>query len=237
MTGLQVLWDHQDPFYLFAGTDNGSLCSVDVRSSAPVFTHDAHSSALSALALSPTVSGCLVTASSDRSVKLWDVRGHDSAPRLVRRRLCKIGEIHCAAACPDEPLLFCVGGEFEMKLLDFHDDETVTEKFGVSTTDSTNETVASPCSGTDLSSDKPDAAVKKLRKARITSSDLSADDHSTVGKSTGSKSKNDADLPKVAKKSKQSMVETKPSRGTGVKKLVKSKHLKNKRVKDPEAHS
>jgi len=230
ITGVQVIWDQHDPFYLFAGTDGGSLSCIDVRSSSPVFTHEAHTSALSALALSPSVSGCLVTASSDRSVKVWDVRGH-SSPQLVRQRLCKIGEIHCVAACPDEPVLFCVGGEFEMKLLNFHKDETVTEKFGISNSDLADKTAAMPCnstsSGSDLSSDKPNSLMES-RKTKI----VSPFDPNTVSDSCKS---NGADR-KVRMKSKQSMVELKPATSE-VKKSVKSKHLKNKREKDTEPQS
>jgi len=47
-----------------AWTDGGSLCCVDVRSSTSLFTEDsAHTSALSSL--SPSVTGCLVTASTN----------------------------------------------------------------------------------------------------------------------------------------------------------------------------
>jgi len=217
---------------MFAGTDSGSVSCVDVRSSSPVFTHEAHTSALSAMALSPSVPGCLVTASNDRSVKVWDVRGHLS-PQLVRQRLCKIGEIYCAAACPDEPLLFCVGGEFEMKLLNFHNDETVTKKFGISSAEIADETVAGPLcsntSGSDVISDKPDT-VTKSRKTKITSSDPSPDNPNAVSKSSRSSGTD----RKVPKKSKQLTVEPKPG-GLKVKKSVKLKDLKNKRVKDTEA--
>ena len=225
-----MLWDHHDPFYLFAGTDSGSLCCIDVRSSTPLFTHEAHTSALSGLTLSPSVSGCLVTASNDRSVKVWDVRGHSSA-HLVRQRLCKIGEIHCASACPDEPLLFCVGGEFEMKLLNFCIDETVTEKFGVSETAQTDKTVSSTNRrGSDTSPHKPSTVVKS-HKSKNTSPDLGSPSPNTASKSDRS---NSADH-KVAKKHKHSTVEQKPS--SSKVKNKKSKNVQNKDVKDTKAQS
>jgi len=147
------------------------------------------------MALSPSLSGCLVTASNDQSVKIWDVRDH-SSPELVRQRLCKIGEIHCAAACPDEPLLFCVGGDFEMKLLNFHGDETVAKKFGVLNANVADETVAdSHGSNSDLSSD----TLSKSRKTK----NLSPDDPNVVSKPSKS---NGTDY-KVSKKSKKSIVE------------------------------
>jgi len=228
-TVLQVIWDHHDPFYLFAGTDGGSLSCLDVRSSSLLYTHDAHTAALSSLALSPALSGCLVTASTDRSVKLWDVRGH-SSPNLVRQRLCKIGEVHCAAACPDEPLLFCVGGEFEMKLLNFHNDETVTEKFGISNTDLTDDTVSSPSySRGGLGIDQTNTVKMKSRKTKTAGANLSP-----VNPKTVSKSQSAAD--KVTKKSRQSVAEQSPldcpvSDPVSGSKVKKSKHLKNKRNK------
>jgi len=223
----QVLWDHHDPFYLFAGTDGGSLSCMDVRSSTPLFTTEAHTSALSALALSPSVSGCLVTASNDHSVKVWDVRGH-SSPVLVRRRLCKIGEIHCAAACPDEPLLFCVGGDCEMKLVNFCNDETVTEKFYDSNTDLTETAAGSPDGrNSNISPDEPHI-VKASRKTKISRS-LSPENPNSTSKSSRSNSTDH----KVSRKSKQKTAEPSPS-GSKVK---KTKHLKTKRLKDTEVQS
>ena len=181
-----MIWDHHEPFYLFAGTDGGALCCVDVRLSAPIFIDEsAHTSSLSSLALSPSATGCLLSASADHSVKLWDVRDH-SSPNLVRRQACKIGKIHCAAACPDEPLLFCVGGEFEMKLINFCNDETVTQKFAVSNLDSSVTTVTNvgPADST-VSSPSADnlSTSKKLRKSKIPSPDLSSGSSDVVKKS------------------------------------------------------
>ena len=233
---MQVIWDHHDPFYLFAGTDGGSLCCLDVRRSTPVFTEEsAHTSALSALALSPTVTGCLVSASTDHSVKLWDVRGHLS-PNLVRRRLCKIGEVHCAAACPDEPLLFCVGGQTEMKLLNFRNDETVTEKFALSDPDFTGETATnvSPSDNTanHISPDNPNTG-KKIRKSKTTGPVLSSTSSDTASKSCES----DRADRKVSKKRKKSKIELHSSVKKEVQTLVKQSHVKSKRLKDKKAKS
>jgi len=44
-------------------------------------------------------------------------------------------------------MVFCVSGEFEMKLINFRNDETVTKKFAVSNPDLASKTVAtSSCS-------------------------------------------------------------------------------------------
>lgn len=231
-----MIWDHHDPFYLYVGTDGGSLCCVDVRCSTPVFTEEsAHTSALSSLALSPSVTGCLVSASTDHSVKLWDVRGH-SAPQLIRQRHCKIGEIHCAAACPDEPLLFCVGGEFEMKLLNFHNDEIITEKFAVSNPDLADKTVAT-CNPSDnnasnLSTDHHNIG-KKFRKSKTTGTVRGSSDSDSFNKFH----KLERTDKKVSKKSKKSKIEAPQSGMEKVEASEKLGHMKRKRPKDVKANS
>jgi len=167
------------------------------------------------------VPGCLLTASSDRSVNVWDVRGH-LYPHLVRQRLCKIGEIHCAAVCPDEPLLFCVGGEFEMKLLNFCNDVNVTEKFDVSNKDFTDKTVSNPKNAgtTDSGPENPNTTVKS-RKNKITRPDLSADSSNTVTKSCKA---NNIDNTVSKKKSSKSKSVVEPSQSGS--KVKKSKHRK-----------
>jgi periodic tryptophan protein 1 len=125
----KVLWNHHNPFFLFAGTDSGLLACLDVRASTPVYTHSAHTAALTTLALSQTVASCLVTASDDRLLKVWDIGSLSAVPLLVSERQCKIGAIHSGAACPDEPLLFCVGGDREMKVINLKRDPKVAEHF------------------------------------------------------------------------------------------------------------
>lgn len=223
-TVLQVIWDRHDPFYLFAGTDAGSLCCLDVRSATPLFTQDAHTAALTALAQSPSVPGCLVTTSSDHSVKVWDVRGH-SCPYLVRRRMCKIGEVHCVAACPDEPLLFAVGGKFEMKLLNFSNDETITKKFDTTNRDLNDETVGSPSHSDSKDADlspRVNNAVKKSRKGKITAIDADLSNPNPVDKSL----KSDSADCKVRKKSKKTKTDRRQDDLT-VKKLVKKRKKTN----------
>jgi len=39
-------------------------------------------------------------------------------------------------------MVFCVGGQFEMKLINFRNNKTVTEKFAVSNPDLASKTVA-----------------------------------------------------------------------------------------------
>jgi len=126
-----VLWNHHDPFCAFAGTDGGLLACIDVRTSDPRYTFTAHTSALTGLTLSPSIASCLATGSNDRSFKVWDisVASENSAPLLVSERLCKIGAIHCASSCPDEPMVVCIGGDREMKVINLMKDSKFTRRF------------------------------------------------------------------------------------------------------------
>jgi len=115
-----------------------------------------------------------------------------------------------------------------MKLVNFCNDETVTEKFGDSNTDLTEKT-ASSANGRS-SSVSPDELhnVKASRKTKISRS-LSPENPNTTSKSSRSNSTDH----KVSRKSKQKTAEPKRS-GSKVK---KTKHLKTKHLKDTEVHS
>lgn len=54
----------------------GEVCAIDVRETKPVFTLRAHSGPVTGLSLSPSIPGCLVTTSSDKILRVWDIRGN-----------------------------------------------------------------------------------------------------------------------------------------------------------------
>jgi len=114
-----------------------------------------------------------------------------------------------------------------MKLLNFHGDETVTDKFVNSNADLTDESARS-ARDSKVSKHKPNT-VTKIKKTKTTGPQLSPDDPNTVSKA----SRSDSTGHKVPKKQKQLMVEPKPG-GLEVK---KPKHLKKKRMKDTAAQS
>ena len=123
-----VLWNQHDPFYFLASTDTGFVHCIDVRSASdPVFSWMAHASEVSGLAMSPSIPGCLVTSSDDHFVKVWDMR--QSSGELVATKKYKIGSVFCVAACPDAALVFGVGGEHEMKILNLKRDGPISERF------------------------------------------------------------------------------------------------------------
>jgi len=170
----KVLWNHHNPFYLFAGTEGGLLACLDVRSPDPVFTLSAHTAALTTLALSSTLPSCLITASDDELLKVWDIGTSltaENPPTLVTERSYKIGAVHCGGSCPNEPLLVCVGGDREMKVINLKSDTKVAKHFGfdkpldgVTTSDSVQEPSVSTQDSSETKKKKTNRPKNKLSK-------------------------------------------------------------------------
>ncbi len=135
----QVMWNHQDPYCLLAGTDTGHVVCLDVRTTEPVFCQEAHSEAITGLALSTSIPGCLVTCSGDKSVKVWDIT--QSTASLVTKKNVNMGEIHCAKSSPDSPLVFAIGGETEMRVLNLRKNAAVAKHFNIEVVDGDNDEV------------------------------------------------------------------------------------------------
>ena len=82
-----IRWDPFSPQYFYVSTEAGLVLYYDVRNSgqaAPVFTLHAHDSAVSSLDISSSIQGCIVTGSTDKFVKVWDVK--DMKPDIVTSR-------------------------------------------------------------------------------------------------------------------------------------------------------
>jgi len=123
----RVTWNQHNPYYFLASTDTGHVYYVDVRNELTVFTLKAHTAATTGLVLSSGIAGCLLTASSDKTIKLWDFR--DDKPAIVHSQDMKMGELHCAQCCPDSPLLFAVGGEREFRVFNLKKNAMVAKCF------------------------------------------------------------------------------------------------------------
>lgn len=80
------------------------------------------------MSLSSQCPGLLVTGSSDKTMKVWDVSG--ASPTCLEERDAKIGMVHCLEGCPDAPFVFAFGGDtpsHNMHVMDVREASTGNE--------------------------------------------------------------------------------------------------------------
>ncbi|OQD76073.1 hypothetical protein PENDEC_c005G06349 [Penicillium decumbens] len=106
-----VRWDPHDPNYFYVSTDGGMVYRYDVRNvpaspaeSKPVWSLQAHDSSVSSFDINGTIPGFLVTGSTDREVKLWNVE--NDKPSLVVTRKFDVGKVFSTGFAPDPEVSF-----------------------------------------------------------------------------------------------------------------------------------
>lgn len=113
----KLKWHPWKPNHLLVALDTGLVQEFNVLSpQRPVWTLSAHESACTSIDYSPHIRGCLLTASLDRTLKLWHVSESDDATKakreisLVASRDPGAGKIFSAVFSPDDPLTIAVAG-------------------------------------------------------------------------------------------------------------------------------
>jgi periodic tryptophan protein 1 len=104
----RLLWNHLKPDHLLASTDGHTVHCLDRHADSAVFQIHAHTDAICDLSLSCYMPGLLVTASTDDTIKFWDIQ--DDKPVFLLSRSMHMGAVLCARFCVDSPYALAVGG-------------------------------------------------------------------------------------------------------------------------------
>ena len=106
-----VTWDPHDPNQFYITTENGIVHANDIRnapslpeSSQATWTLQAHDESISSFDVNPVIPGFLVTGSTDKTVKLWNVQ--PSGPSMVVSRNVEVGKVFSTKFAPDPEVAF-----------------------------------------------------------------------------------------------------------------------------------
>ncbi|KIV86800.1 hypothetical protein PV11_02388 [Exophiala sideris] len=134
----KVRWDVHDPNFFFVTTEAGTVHYFDARNvptshdkpSKPVWTLQAHDSAVSAFDLSPSVPGLVATGSEDKRVKLWNIE--NNTPTMVVSRNLDVGRIFSVQFAPDSEVAFrlsVAGSRGQLQVWDISTNPNVRKAF------------------------------------------------------------------------------------------------------------
>lgn len=124
-------WNPQEPETIYISDEEGRVQCFDTRlggDSAPLFTLQAHSKAVTTIDFNPALPSCILTASADRTVKLWNM--YQGQPQCLAERELGVGKIFSAAFSPDSPnLLQVAGSKGVLSVLNLYNDQSIVEAF------------------------------------------------------------------------------------------------------------
>ena len=124
-----AVWNLNEPTSMLVSNESGAVLCLDTRKgagSAPVFTLEAHERATTSLSLCPGAPALLLTCSTDKTLKLWDIGA--GKPSLVATNNPQIGAVFTAGFAPSVPYLVgCAGSKGEVAVWDILTDAAVAE--------------------------------------------------------------------------------------------------------------
>ncbi|KAF4175034.1 hypothetical protein CNMCM8694_009339 [Aspergillus lentulus] len=133
-----VRWDIHDPNFFYVTTDAGMVYRYDVRNipatpkeSKPVWTLQAHDTSVSSFDINPAIPGFLVTGSTDKQVKLWNVE--NDRPSMVVSRKMDVGKVFSTTFAPDNEVGFrlaVAGSKGTVQIWDTSTNGAVRRAFG-----------------------------------------------------------------------------------------------------------
>ncbi|GIY26767.1 periodic tryptophan protein 1 homolog [Caerostris darwini] len=102
----RVQWNLFDSLKIFCSTDTGFVYSIDMRSN-KIENVKAHNEGITGLDMSQERINILLTASMDKTVKIWNI---EDGFTLLRALKLKVGSIYIAKFAPDSSLTVAFGG-------------------------------------------------------------------------------------------------------------------------------
>eukprot|EP00126_Sphaerothecum_destruens_P005124 Sdes_comp18579_c0_seq2m8696 len=126
-----AVWNPFCPQQALVSCDNGCVYAFDVlrSGSEPLFVIQAHDKPVTSLALSSLCPGCLLTASTDKSFKVWDIS--EGSPSFVCSKSLKVGPVYDIKFSPDSPFVVALGGgKGVLKVVDIYQFSQVRSRFG-----------------------------------------------------------------------------------------------------------
>jgi periodic tryptophan protein 1 len=135
---VQALYDSELTLPPQVSTENGIIHYHDGRNAPsdpsktkPLWTLQAHDSAVNSFDINPIIPGFLVTGSADKQVKLWNIT--DSGPSMVVSRDLGVGRVFSTTFAPDQEVGFrlaIAGSEGDVKVWDTSTNAAVRRIFG-----------------------------------------------------------------------------------------------------------
>lgn len=138
-----VKW-HPDGQTFYAATDTGIVAKYDARSEGkPLWRLQAHDNEITAFDINQFIPDYMVTTSSDRQVKLWNLE--DNRPTMLLSRDLDVGRVFSVGFGPDEPscgLLTAAGSDGRLKVWDSFSNRTIRQAKGHNNYRHTHERIA-----------------------------------------------------------------------------------------------